>query len=222
MLKLHAFKFSQPARSVMLLLEASKIPYQFHSCDVFKGENRKPEFLKISPTGLVPVIQEPNGFVLSEASAILTYLCESRQLSQWFSADNVETRAKVNFWLSWHHHNSRYSTKYLLHSKLFPKLAGSEENYKLGQKHMTKTCKFMNSALSSQRYLGGPSASIADLLVITELDQHQSDAFNLWDYSEYPHVTRWMADVRNAVGSEVYDSAYKPVQEVGAKMQLKK
>ena len=221
MLKLYGFRMSQPVRSVMLLLESNKIGYTFENVDVFKGENRKPAFLKISPTGLVPAIQDENGFALSEASAVLTYLCESRNLNAWYGND-IQTRAYVNFWMSWNHHNTRMGTKKILHYKLFPKLANAEEEYKQGQKHFTKSLKFMEGALSQRVFLTGASPTIADLLLLTEIDQHMSQGFNLVEYNEFPQVLRWVGDVKASVGESIYDSVYAPVKETAAKLQLKR
>ena len=46
-------------RATDLLLNASKIKYDFNNVDALKGEHRKPQFLKIHPAGLLPAISEP-------------------------------------------------------------------------------------------------------------------------------------------------------------------
>ena len=59
MITVYGFPLSQPTRSVLLLLNASKIKYDFNNVDALKGEHRKPQFLKIHPAGLLPAISEP-------------------------------------------------------------------------------------------------------------------------------------------------------------------
>lgn len=221
MLRLYGFKFSQPVRSVMLLLDSSQVSYSFETVDVFKGENRKAPFLKISPTGLVPALQDENGFTVSEASAVLIYLAESRNLLTWYGQD-APSRANINFWMSWNHHNTRLGTKKILHYKLFPKLANAEEEYKQGQKHFSRSLKFMEGALSQWKFLTGDKPTLADLLLVTEIDQHMPQAFNLVEYADFPHVLRWVGDVRASVGEEVYDRVYAPVKETATKLQLKR
>jgi glutathione S-transferase len=45
------------------------------------GENRSPEYLKMNPQGLIPCIVDNNsdGFVLSESTAILKYICNTQK-----------------------------------------------------------------------------------------------------------------------------------------------
>jgi glutathione S-transferase len=206
----------------MLLLEANKIPYFFENVDVFKNENRKPEFLHISPTGLVPAIQETDGFTLTESSAILMYLVESKHLPWYGAADSLKAKAYVNFWLSWNGGNTRLGTRQMLHNKLFPKLLNSEQNYQLGQKNFTKAVKFMDGTLSKTKFLAGSKPTIADLMIVPEIDQHMEEAFNLFDYKGFPQVTRWVKDVRKAVGEDVYDKVYAPVKEAALIRNLKR
>jgi glutathione S-transferase len=223
MLKLYGYKFSQPVRSTMLLLEANKIPYSFEVCDRFKGDNLKPDFLKISPTGLVPAIVDTDGYSLSECSAVMTYIAESRKLTQWYSDSNLKNRGDIQFWMSWHHNNSRISTTQLVRAKLFSKLPGSEEKFKEGTKNLIKSAKFMESALSTRKFLaGGDHASLADLIIVTEFDQQLPEGFNLFEVKDYPHISRWIGDVSEAVGVDVYDKIFSPVKEAAAKLKLQR
>jgi len=43
-----------------------------------RGENKNDEFLKLNPTGQVPVLIEDDGFILTEPRAIIAYLVASR------------------------------------------------------------------------------------------------------------------------------------------------
>jgi glutathione S-transferase len=43
-----------------------------------RGENLNEEFLKLNPTGHVPVLIEDDGFILTESRAIIAYLVASR------------------------------------------------------------------------------------------------------------------------------------------------
>ena len=73
-LKLYANYLSQPSRAVLFFLLENSIPFEFKNVDMAKQEQRKEEFLKINPNGLVPVIVEDDGFALYESHAILSYL----------------------------------------------------------------------------------------------------------------------------------------------------
>ena len=124
--------------------------------------------------------------------------------------------------MSWNHHNTRMGTKKVLHYKLFPKLANADEEHTQGQKHFVKSLKFIEGALSQRVFLAGTKPTIADLLLLTEIDQHMPQAFDLVEYKEFPQIIRWVGDVKAAVGESLYDSVYAPVKETAAKLQLKR
>lgn len=218
-LKLYGFPLSQPTRSVELMLKASKTPYQYVLCDAIKGENRKPAFLAEFPCGLVPVIDD-SGFKLSESAAILCYVAENYGPAA-FLGGNSQHRARVNEWLHWHHANTRFSTKGVLHNivlpKIFPKMAlGADERLKAGLKTYTAAVKHMNKTLEKSEFLAGDSQiTVADLLLLSEVDQ--LTAFGIFDYTPFPHVTRWVRSCESAlIGyNDVYDPVVKIAKELG-------
>ena len=62
-------------------LEEAGLPYRAHKVDLAKGEQRSPDFLKLNPAGLIPVIVDREGpdgkpFALSQSGAILLYAAE--------------------------------------------------------------------------------------------------------------------------------------------------
>ena len=60
---------------VALFLEESGLPYELVPVDTRKGEQFKPEFLKINPNGKVPAIDD-DGVPVFDSNAILLYLGE--------------------------------------------------------------------------------------------------------------------------------------------------
>jgi glutathione S-transferase len=106
-LQVYGMTVSQPTRSVLLLCNEAKLDFKFNVVDARKLENRTPEFLKMHPAGLLPVIND-DGFVLGESGAILLYLAESNALTDWYPFC-IQTKAKINFWMHWHHANTRKS-----------------------------------------------------------------------------------------------------------------
>ena len=118
-IKLYGFPMSQPVRSVLLLCNSADIKYDFVLVNALKGEHLKPDFKKIHPAGLLPAIEEEGLGVMGECSAILVYLAETRKLEQWYPSDPIR-RAHVNFFLSWHHGNTRLATSGLIRNKMFP------------------------------------------------------------------------------------------------------
>ncbi len=48
-------------RKVSIMLEECALPYSVHKVDISKGEQHKPEFLRISPNNRIPAIVDPDG-----------------------------------------------------------------------------------------------------------------------------------------------------------------
>ena len=62
-------------------LEEAGLSYRIHKVDLAKGEHRTPEFLKLNPAGLIPVIVDQEGpggkpLTLSQSGAIILYVAE--------------------------------------------------------------------------------------------------------------------------------------------------
>ncbi len=67
--------------------------------DLFKQEQRTPEFLHVNPNGLVPVLRDDD-FVLWETVAILQYLA-TFDTAQALMPRTERRRADVTRWMAW-------------------------------------------------------------------------------------------------------------------------
>jgi glutathione S-transferase len=202
-IKVYGFPGSQPTRSVLMLLDAAMIPLDFVHVSYAKKEMKQPEFLAINPAGLVPAIDD-NGFTLGESSAILIYLCESKRLESWYPSD-ARVRGRVNYWLHWHHFNTRVSTNKILDPVLdkLPILEADLNSF-------AASMAVLDNQLASNLFVAGTEhPTIADLLIIPELDQL------VWcsgfDYSPYPHVQRYMETCKTSIVS--YQARADPARD---------
>ncbi len=73
MIKLYDFPMSPRARKVRIVLEEKGLQYEKVHVDLFKGEQKKPEYLAINPYGKVPALQD-NGTTVYESTIIMEYL----------------------------------------------------------------------------------------------------------------------------------------------------
>lgn len=218
MLKLYGFPLSQPTRSVLMLLKESKTPYSFVLIDALKGDNRKnPQFKQDFPgNAVVPAIDD-NGLKLMESGAILTHLCETRKLDKFYPTNDASVRAHVNCWMHWHHTNTRNSTTGILRNHLFKQMPDREANLARGTKAFTQGLKHMELHLGKTKFLaaGSNNATIADMLLLCEIDQLMPEAFNLYDFKPFPNILRWVGDCRQDIKS--YQEVYDPVVEISKK-----
>ena len=84
-------------------LEEMGLPYEVKPVNIARGEQFKPEFLKIAPNNRMPAIVDPNGpggkpISVFESGAILQYL--GRKTGKFYPKDERK-RVEVDEWLMW-------------------------------------------------------------------------------------------------------------------------
>ena len=150
---------------ITLFLEESGLPYTIHPVNIGRGDQFKPEFLKIAPNNRIPAIvdhtplegSEP--IAIFESGAILLYLAE--KTGQFISAD-VRGRVEVLQWLFWHmgglgpmagqnHHFAGYAQE---------KIAYAIDRYR---NETNRLYGVLNNRLADRPYIAGDAYSIADM-----------------------------------------------------------
>ena len=64
------------------------------------GKNREAEYLAMNPNGLVPTLEEEDGFLLWESNSIVRYLAAKHKAAVLEPAD-LKTRALASKWMDW-------------------------------------------------------------------------------------------------------------------------
>jgi GST-like protein len=80
MIDLYMWATGNGLRASVALAETG-LAHRVHKVDLTKGEQRTPEFLKLNPAGVIPVIVDQDGpggrpLTLSQSGAIIVYCCE--------------------------------------------------------------------------------------------------------------------------------------------------
>lgn len=98
-IKLYRNPKSGHCHRVELMLALLDLPYETIDLDMANGAHKAPDFLKISPFGLVPAIDD-SGYTLADSNAILVYLVQTyARGSNWMPADPKDA-ADVQRWLT--------------------------------------------------------------------------------------------------------------------------
>lgn len=98
-IKLYRNPKSGHCHRVELILAFLGLPYETIDLDMINGEHKQPAYLKISPFGLVPAIDD-GGYTLSDSNAILIYLIQQYVPgSEWLPQAPKEA-AEVQRWLT--------------------------------------------------------------------------------------------------------------------------
>jgi GSH-dependent disulfide-bond oxidoreductase len=195
---------------VRLFLEEAELAHRIVPISLSRGEQFRPEFVRISPNSKMPAIVDyaPAGggepIPVFESGAILLYLAEK---TGRFVPSGARARLEVLQWLFWQvgglgpmagqaHHFLKYSpqkVEYAMH------------------RFRTETArlyKVMDKQLAKHEYLAG-EYSIADIAAWPWVVRHDWQEQNLDDF---PNVKRWFG----AVGAR---PAVKRGAEAGAEFQ---
>jgi glutathione S-transferase len=96
MLELYHNNISVCAQKVRIVLAEKNLPWTNHHLSLAKGDQLTPEFKKMNPRGVVPVLVH-DGNIIVESSVICTYLDEVFPDPPLMPANPVE-RAAVRLW----------------------------------------------------------------------------------------------------------------------------
>jgi glutathione S-transferase len=99
MLKIYGRANSINVRKVLWLADEIGLKYDREDWGRGFRPTSEPEFAKLSPFGLVPVIVD-DGFVLRESGAILRYLASKYGRTDLYPTD-FKARATVECWMDW-------------------------------------------------------------------------------------------------------------------------
>jgi len=103
-LQLH-FSPSSAAMAPHILLEELGVPYERVLVDTEIQAHKRPEYLKLNPNGLVPVLVDtatPDGeLVLYESAAICLYLADMHPQAKLMPPLGSVARAQAYKWLMW-------------------------------------------------------------------------------------------------------------------------
>ena len=194
-------------RKASIMLEEAHIPYEAHAVDIGKGEQFKPEFLKISPNNRIPaIIDHDNHFSLMESGAILLYLAE--KTGQLLPTDKLK-RFRVTEWLMWQmggigpmlgqvHHFVKYNKG---------KAPYAEERY---LKEAQRLYGVLDKQLKDNEYMAG-DYSVADIATWPWISRYE---WQTVDLNQYPNVKRWYVAIANRPAVQKGYHVPKKVQEI--------
>ena len=179
---------------ITIFLEETGLPYDIKPIDIGKGDQFKPEFLKISPNNRIPAIvdNEPSdgGGPLSifESGAILEYLADK---TGKFLPRDVRGRTEVMQWLFWqmgglgpmlgqNHHFRGYSAE---------KIPYAIERY---TKETERLYGVLDERLEDREFVA-EEYSIADMACYPWIVLHERQG---QDLNEFPHLKRWFETIQ--------------------------
>ena len=209
-MKLYCHPASTTSRIVMLYCAEEAPEVEFQIVDLFSGEHLKPEYAKINPNRLVPVLEDGD-FRLTESSAILKYLADKKGSSSY--PKDLRERARVNEMMDWFNSNIYKDIGYgLVYPQTFPthKRRSDEAQASTlawGKEKAQDWLKILDEHLigPQRTYLCGDKITIADYLGAEMLGCGE---LIRCDFSTYPNVTRWFNRMKILKGWSKVNEAY--------------
>lgn len=154
-----------PKRVLVCLIEKG-VEFETVSLDIFKGENRTPEFFKLQPFGSVPVSQDGD-YTLFESRAIARYYAEKyKHQGTDLLGKTIEERGVVEQWLEVEAQIYNPPANDLARKIVVGPLRGLTPDPKQIKENEDKLCKVLDvyeERLSKTKYLAGDFFSLADL-----------------------------------------------------------
>ena len=158
MLKFY-FNGAPNPNKVALFLEEAGLPCELVPIDTRKGDQFKPEFLKVNPNGKVPAIDDDGVFVF-DSNAILLYLAE--KTGKFLPPNTPQNRAQLLSWLLFVASGLGPYSGQAVHFKNFaPKELDYAVNRYMYEAH--RHYKILDDHLANSRYLVGDTYTIADM-----------------------------------------------------------
>lgn len=179
---------------IKLFLEEAELPYHIIPIDIGKGEQFRPEFLRIAPNNRIPAIidHEPADggppLPVFESGAILLYLAD--KIRRFIPAD-VRGRTLTLQWLFWQMAGLGPMAGQNGH---FSQYAPEKVPYAIDRyvKETNRLYGVLDRQLAAREYVAG-GYSIADMACYPWIVPHERHGQNLDDF---PNLKRWFHRIR--------------------------
>jgi len=197
-MQLYYHPASTTSRIVQHFAMDQGIDLDYKVVDLFTGEHLKPDFAKINPNCLVPVLEDGD-FRLTECSAILKYLADKAGSPAY--PKDLKARARVNEMMDWFNSNIYKDFAYgLIYPQTFPHHKRPSDAVQSGTLDWAKqktqgSLKILDQSLigPNKAYLCGDKITLADYMGVEMIALGGLIRSN---YAAYPNLERWLRNMK--------------------------
>ncbi len=189
MLKVWGRNSSSNVQKVMWAVAEIGLPCERLDIGGSFGKTREAPYLAMNPNGLVPTIEEDDGFTLWESNSIVRYLAAKHKSS--LEPADLRARAQAQKWMDWQ--------LSVMGPAIFPLFWGlvrtppAERNPKSIDESARKTgeaTRILDEQLAKTRFLAGDALSYGDIPVAIMVRRYRDLAP---DRPAFENVERWFA-----------------------------
>ena len=186
-IKLYRSPISGHSHRAQLMMALLDLPFEMIDMDMANREHKSPEYLKISPLGQVPSIDD-NGVILSDSNGIITYLVETYAKDYNWTGSSPQEKAEVQRWLSIAAGEVANGPGAARLVALF----GAPLDHANAVAKAHALFKVMDAALNGKSYLVSDRITLADVACYTYTAHAPEGGVSL---ANYPNIRSWHARI---------------------------
>ena len=196
MLKVWGRNTSSNVQKVMWAVGEIGLPHERIDIGGPFGKNREKPYLAVNPNGLVPTIEEEDGFTLWESNSIVRYLAAKHKSS--LEPADARARALAQKWMDWQ--------LSVMGPAIFPLFWGlvrtpaAERNAKSIEESAKRTgeaTRILDDQLAQTAFLAGDTFSYGDIPVAIMVRRYRD---LVPDRPAYKNVEGWFAAIAERPG----------------------
>jgi glutathione S-transferase len=164
MRKLWGRASSSNVMKVLWALDELGLPYERIDAGGAFGRTREPEYRAMNPMGLVPTLQEEDGWAVWESNAIIRYLCNAHAPDSPLYPAAARARAEVETWMDWSlgHVVAPMVVIFFTHVRLKENERDWAAEAK-AREDCARLWKIVDARVATRRFLAGDALTLADI-----------------------------------------------------------
>ena len=192
MIKIWGRNTSSNVQKVMWAIGEIGLPHERIDIGGPFGKNNEPAYLAMNPNGLVPTLEEDDGFLLWESNSIVRYLAAKHRFTLLEPAD-LKTRARASAWMDWQ--------LSVLAPAITPAFIGmirmppEKRNHAAieeSKKKTTAAISILDGQLAKTAYVAGDGFSYGDVPAAVMANRYRQ---LVPERPAFPHFERWFAAI---------------------------
>ena len=165
MLKIWGRKNSINVQKVMWTVGELALPHERIDVGGQFGKNKEPAYLALNPNGLVPTLEEDDGFILWESNSIVRYLANKHGAGTLEPAD-AKARASASQWMDWQLTVAGPAIFHAFWGLIrTPPEKRDQAAIATSQQNTTAAMKILDAQLGKSAFVAGESFSMGDIPV---------------------------------------------------------
>ncbi|XP_014663421.1 PREDICTED: glutathione S-transferase 1, isoform C-like [Priapulus caudatus] len=187
-IKIYYHPISPPSRNVMMVAKELGVPHELRHVDLFKGEHKTEEFLRINPFGTLPSLVD-EGFIVCESRAIVTYLANRYGKDDNLYPKDPRQRTRVDSALQFDVADLWPAIKALQKPQLFGKTPAAD-----AEEAVLAQLRHVDRMLSERKYLVSDHVTLADICVLSSVTF--LECFGNFSIDQFENVSLWVDQLK--------------------------